>query len=83
MGLQETTEICRVTEGADALLRTAMTRCGLSARAYHRVLRVAVTICDLAGMERVEPRQIAEALTWRQRLGAREVEGDDSPRSRQ
>ena len=39
----------RVGEGSDALLRTAITRLGLSARAYHRVLKIARTIADLEG----------------------------------
>src|SRR2546429_1479140 len=40
---------CRVSDGADALLRTAITRLGLSARAYHRILTIARTIADLDG----------------------------------
>ena len=40
---------CKVSDGADALLRTAITRLGLSARAYHRVLKIARTIADLDG----------------------------------
>lgn len=65
MSLQETTEVCRVSEGADALLRTAMTRCGLSARAYHRVLRVARTIADLDHGEDISTAHVAEAIQYR------------------
>jgi magnesium chelatase family protein len=43
---------CRVTDGADALLRTAITRLGLAARAYHRILKIARTIADLDGAGR-------------------------------
>jgi magnesium chelatase family protein len=49
-----------------ALLRTAMQRLALSARAYHRVLRVARTLADLADDERVRSEHVAEAITFRQ-----------------
>ena len=51
---------------AIALLENAMQRLGLSARAYHRVLRVARTIADLAASERVRVEHVAEAVTLRQ-----------------
>ena len=47
------------------LLRQAGERLGLSARASHRVLKVARTIADMAGHERVERDSLAEALTYR------------------
>jgi magnesium chelatase family protein len=56
----------RADEAALALLGNAMQRLALSARAYHRVLRVARSIADLAGCDRVEPAHVAEAVTLRQ-----------------
>ncbi len=59
------------------LLRRAADRFGLSARGYHRVLRVARTIADLAGAERVGAGEIAEALSFR--LAGAERDGDAAP----
>ena len=56
---------CHVTSGADALLKTAIVRLRLSARAYHRVLKIARTIADLAGSERIEPKHVSEAIQYR------------------
>lgn len=54
-------EYCRVGEGSDALLRTAIMKLGLSARAYHRVLKIARTVADLAGSAVVETAHVSEA----------------------
>jgi magnesium chelatase family protein len=56
---------CRVSDGADALLRTAITRLGLSARAYHRILKIARTIADLAGAAELAPKHVSEAIQYR------------------
>ena len=56
---------CRVSDGADALLRTAITRLGLSARAYHRILKIARTIADLADAAGLEPKHVSEAIQYR------------------
>lgn len=47
------------------LMSQALQRLGLSARAYHRVLKVALTIADLAGSDRIETRHLSEAIGYR------------------
>ena len=56
---------CRLHSEADELLRAAMSRLALSARAYHRVLKIARTIADLAGSAELEPAHVAEAIQYR------------------
>jgi magnesium chelatase family protein len=56
---------CRVTERADALLKTAIVRLRLSARAYHRVLKIARTIADLDTSARILPPHVGEAVQYR------------------
>jgi magnesium chelatase family protein len=56
---------CRVSEAGDALLRTAISRLGFSARAYHRVLKIARTIADLEGAPEVGTPHVAEAVQYR------------------
>jgi magnesium chelatase family protein len=56
---------CRISEGGDALLRTAITRLGLSARAYHRVLKIARTIADLDGGGDITTAHVSEAIQYR------------------
>jgi hypothetical protein len=62
---RELREFCRVGEGGDALLRTAISRLGFSARAYHRVLKIARTIADLEGAEEIATAHVAEAIQYR------------------
>ena len=59
------TEIATPDSEGQALLVRAAERFGLSARGYHRVLRVGRTIADLAGEERVRKPHVAEALGYR------------------
>ena len=56
---------CRVSDGADALLRTAINRLGLSARGYHRVLKIARTVADLGGKAELEGQHVSEAIQYR------------------
>ncbi|MXW23124.1 MAG: YifB family Mg chelatase-like AAA ATPase [Chloroflexi bacterium] len=69
MGPVEVREFCQLQLEADAepLLSAAMEQIGLSARAFHRVLRVARTIADLAGCETISAAHLAEAIQYRRR----------------
>lgn len=60
---------CRIGDETGALLASATRHAGLSTRASHRALRVARTIADLAGSERVTIEHVAEALGYRRRVG--------------
>jgi magnesium chelatase family protein len=60
-----TNTFCRPDEQGRALLRRAVEQLGLSARGYDRVLKVARTIADLGGAERVHADHVAEALQYR------------------
>jgi magnesium chelatase family protein len=59
---------CRLDDTGTQLMRTAMERLQLSARAYHRILKLARTIADLAGEEEIGPQHLAEALQYRPKL---------------
>ncbi|NMG00210.1 YifB family Mg chelatase-like AAA ATPase [Aromatoleum toluolicum] len=63
--------LCVPDEQGKALLEQAIRRLNLSARGYHRILKVARTIADLAGAERVGPPHVAEAIQYRRGLDSR------------
>ena len=58
-------ELIKITDDSLNLLRASFSSCGLSARAYDRIIRVARTIADLDSSETVEPRHVAEAIQYR------------------
>ncbi len=65
MGARELRRFCAVDDKVEALLRAAITRLGLSARAYHRVLKIARTIAVLDGTEERAVAHVAEAIQYR------------------
>jgi magnesium chelatase family protein len=65
MGAREIRRYCRLGEPVEALLRSAVERLGLSARAYHRVLKIARTIADLEGVEELTAAHVSEAIQYR------------------
>ncbi|HLZ23317.1 MAG TPA: hypothetical protein VKQ30_14460, partial [Ktedonobacterales bacterium] len=69
MGPAEVRKFCVVDAAAQPLLKAATQRLQLSARAFHRVLKLARTIADLAGSEIIQAPHLAEALQYRPRLG--------------
>jgi magnesium chelatase family protein len=65
MGSQKLKEVCQINEAGNKLLKTAMEKLGLSARAYDRILRVSRTIADLSGKENIMIEHLAEAIQYR------------------
>jgi magnesium chelatase family protein len=59
---------CALDDACQALLKTAMRQLQLTARAYHRVLKLSRTIADLEGAETITQVQLAEALQYRPKL---------------
>ena len=69
MGPAEVRTFCEVEPSAEKLLKAAMQQLHLSARADHRVLRLARTIADLAESELIKANHVAEAVQYRPRMG--------------
>jgi len=65
MGPVEVWDHCQVDDAAQGLLQTAVKQTYLSARGYHRVLKVARTIADLAGAETIDASHLSQALQYR------------------
>jgi len=57
--------VCRINDAGQVLIKKAMEKLGLSARAYDRILKVSRTIADLAGREEIELEHLAEAIHYR------------------
>ena len=69
-------DICPIDAETDALLKRAFAVLHLSARAYHRIVRVARTIADLDGSEHIRKRHVEEAIDYRPRaIGSGPGEG--------
>src|SRR5690606_4075611 len=65
MGVKQIREFCKLDEASLQLLKTAMERLNLSARAYDRILKVARTIADLEDSQTITGNHISEAIQYR------------------
>ena len=65
MESREIKEFCQIDQAGAELLKMAMQKLGLSARAYDRILKVARTIADLANSESIKPEHLSEAIQYR------------------
>ena len=68
MRVGEIRQFCKLQDEGQSLMRSAMSQMNLSARAYHRILKLARTIADLAGSEDIQSVHLAEALQYRPKL---------------
>ncbi|HAY34711.1 MAG TPA: YifB family Mg chelatase-like AAA ATPase [Ignavibacteria bacterium] len=65
MSSKEIKEFCKIDTECENLMKMAITKLGLSARAYDRILKVSRTIADLDGSENISPAHISEAIQYR------------------
>jgi magnesium chelatase family protein len=68
MHIGEIRQFCKLQDEGQSLMRAAMTQLNLSARAYHRILKLARTIADLAGSDEIQSTHLAEALQYRPKI---------------
>ena len=64
----EIRQFCHLQDEGQSLMRSAMSQLQLSARAYHRILKLSRTIADLAGSEEIQSQHLAEALQYRPKI---------------
>jgi magnesium chelatase family protein len=65
MNVKQLREFCKLSDESMSLLKTAMEKLNLSARAYDRILKVSRTIADLERQSDISPNHIAEAIQYR------------------
>ena len=68
MRVGEVRQFCQLQAEGQSLMRAAMSQLNLSARAYHRILKLSRTIADLAGSEEIQSTHLAEALQYRPKI---------------
>ena len=68
MRVGEVRQFCQLQAEGQSLMRAAMSQLNLSARAYHRILKLSRTIADLAGREEIQSTHLAEALQYRPKI---------------
>jgi magnesium chelatase family protein len=68
MRIAEVRKFCKLDETSESLMRSAMSQMNISARAYHRILKLARTIADLAGSDSIQQAHLAEVLQYRPKL---------------
>ena len=68
MSIGEIRQFCQLQAEGQSLMRSAMSQLQLSARAYHRILKLSRTIADLAGSEEIQSAHLAEALRYRPKI---------------
>ena len=68
MRIGEVRQFCSLQPEGQSLMRAAMSQLNLSARAYHRILKLSRTIADLAGSEEIQSAHLAEALQYRPKI---------------